>query len=138
MPQPRLLQTTEIAAFLARNPATAARVAVTRSVMAAGLYDFNIYDTVAAGDFMLKFPGVIEPRGIQVQDSFYGLVTIEPTPSGIYFSGWTAPMGDVDKQNYESPTGNNPLADLEHLVMMLAAGGAFLYLAGKALEGRRG
>jgi len=86
--QQRLLSYSEIAGLLARHPIVAARVAETKATMLAGLYDFNYYD-LGPWVWRLKFPGIIEPIGMEVEDSTYGRVLIQPAPDGeIYFSGW--------------------------------------------------
>lgn len=105
--KPRLMSAGEIAGFLARNPSIGARVAVTEAALASGLYDFNIYDSMwELGTIVVRFPGVIEPRGIQIQDSSYGLVTIQPSPAGLFFSAYSPALGDAGKPNYNSPSGN--------------------------------
>lgn len=138
MPLPRLLQLGEIATFLARHPATAARVAITRTGMALGIYDLNVYDTVAEwGTIKIAFPGVIEPRGIQVMDWEFGLVTIQPTPTGLYFSGWSAAMGDAEKPDYVAPPHKeNTLDDLKHLALMAGGIAALVYIGGQHIRGR--
>jgi len=134
----RLLTAGETAAFLLRHPTIAARVAITRAGIAAGVYDINYYDLEAEWPVVLiRFPGVIYPRGLQVMDSVYQLVTSQPTLNGIYFSGWSPRMGDAEKDPFVSPSGNDPFADLIRLLKTLAGGVVLVYLAGKVLEGRR-
>lgn len=118
----RQLTPSEIASFLARHPIIATRVAETKMAMFTGFYDFNYYDHIAT---TLKFPGVIEPRGLQVQDSQYGLVTIQPAPAGMFFTGWSPVIGDAEKENYVStPAEGNIAADIMRglLIAALAAG----------------
>lgn len=118
---PRLLTATETAGFLLRNPDVASRVAVTEAAMKSGLYDFNIYDVMwQLGTIVVRFPGIIEPRGIQVQDAAYGLVTIQPAPAGMFYSAYSPAMGDANKPNFDSPSGNNPLGDLAVVVIAIA------------------
>lgn len=77
-----LMSDLEIAGFLARHPVVATEVGTTQWFMQNGMYDFSYYDKVyQPWEWEVKFPGVIEPIGMQVQDDVYGLVTIEPVPS---------------------------------------------------------
>ncbi len=90
-PRQRLMTFSEQAGFLARHPIVATEVTETKAAILAGLYDWNYYDHVyQPGTWEFKFPGIIEPIGMQVEDSVYGLVTIEPARNGeIYFSAYT-------------------------------------------------
>lgn len=127
--KPRLLTNFEIAAFLARHPLTAARVTATKAAILIGAYDFDIYTTDAEswGILVVKFPGIIEPRGIQAEDSVFGLVTIQPAPSGMYFSGFSPAIGDIDKPDYDPQPFPGPLDDLKSaLTVAMLVGGVFL------------
>lgn len=119
----RLLTRSEQTGFLARHPAVAARVAITKTAMLGGAYDVNYYDYAYLPWYVtFKFPGIIEPIGIQVDDASYGLVTIQPAPDGeIYFSGWTdhdlhTEIPTEGTGAYQPPPGPGPLDDLKWLL----------------------
>lgn len=117
MTMQRLLTRTEQASFMARHPVVATMVAETKTAIVLGQYDWNYYDNY---NWELKFPGIIEPIGIQVQDNSYGLVTIQPARDGeIYFSGWSDHDLGTGKGHYESPPDpRGPLDDLSQLLTM--------------------
>jgi hypothetical protein len=136
----RLLTNTEISGFLFRHPVIASRVAVTRGAIALGAYDVNVYDRIAAGQLILSFPGLIFPNGLQVSDSEYALVTIQPTNEAIWFSGWSPVNGDAEKEEYVSPSGNTPsqiLMDALGTLSKLGIGLIGVYLVGSYLKGRK-
>lgn len=117
----RYLTRTEQAGFLARHPVVAAQVATTKAFMVAGAYDINYYDLVGPFVWRIKFPGVIEPIGMQVQDQTYGLVTIQPAADmEIYFSGWTDTDLGTDLPYYNSPP--DPRGPLDDLKWIMYAG----------------
>lgn len=121
----RPLTASETALFLSKHPVTAARVAETKVAMLSGFYDFDYYDHI---NTTLLFPGVIEPRGLQIEDGTYGLVTIQPAPGGIFFTGWSEVMGDAEKENHVSiPAEGNIAEDIKHglLVAGLVVGVGF-------------
>lgn len=113
----RLLTRVEQAQFLARHPIVAAQVTATKAVMVAGLYDPNYYDLAGTWAWQIRFPGVIEPIGTQVEDSAFGLVTIQPAADmEIYFSGWTDTDLGTDRPYYNSPPGGSVLDDFRGIM----------------------
>jgi hypothetical protein len=93
----RLLTTGEMAGFLVRHPLVAEYIAKTKLAIETGVYDW----TQKLPDW---FFGMIPPWGMQVQDTSYGLVTVFfGTDGTLYLSGFTAPIGDINKPRYEPP-----------------------------------
>jgi hypothetical protein len=89
----RLLTAWEMTSFLARHPIEAAEIAETKTAILTGLYDWT-----------QGLPGMIPPWGQQVTDSYYDLVTVYfGTDGTLYLSGWSEPIGDVNKPAYVPP-----------------------------------
>lgn len=131
----RLLTRTEQASFLAWHPVVAAMVAETKTAIILGQYDWNYYDNY---NWELRFPGIIEPIGMQVQDGSYGLVTIQPARNGeIYFSGWSDHDLGTNKPYYESPPNpKGPLDDLADLLKAAAVVGGVALLVSSSRKRR--
>jgi hypothetical protein len=139
--EPRTLTSWEAARFLARHPVTASRVAATEYAMLLGMYDpGNYYDRLAMWpDLLIKFPGIIEPQGIQVEDSEFRLVTVFPgADKRIHYSGFSPALGDIDKPAYVPPPHDEGFFD-DLIAFAKTAGviGIVIYLGGKALQGRK-
>jgi hypothetical protein len=94
---PRTLTDDEVNQFFWRHPIVATQVAETKSMQAAGLYD---YDYNPAAEWL--FPGVIPPWGLQVQDDQFQTVTVFPARDGTWrYSGYTPDI--ANQPPYESP-----------------------------------
>lgn len=119
--RPHALTNAEANRFLYRHPATAAEIAETEAFMFAGLYDYD-YNPMTEW----KFPGVIPPWGMQVDDAEFLTVTIFPARDGTWrYSGFTPELGDINDPPYEPPPNERgPLEDLTDL----AKGAAFVGL----------
>ena len=124
----RQLSSAEIAGFLFRHPVVAAQIAETEAFMKSGFYD---YDYNPATQW--RFPGVIPPWGMQVEDSYYGLVTIFPARDGTWrYAGYSAVDLGTDKPDYTSDSGNSfsqVLADAVSALSfpLLVIGAVYLY-----------
>jgi hypothetical protein len=107
----RLLTTTEIASFLARNPATAAQVAATEAAIAVLGYD-QINTPPAWYEIDVNV-GLIPTWGVCVQDPVFGTVIVAPTANGtMEYNGFVTAQscGPVNAPIYQSPT-NPPDCD---------------------------
>lgn len=133
----------EIAAFLARHPAVAARVLAFAEVVATVGYDqvpvfpggweFWTYDIL---DYWLnKLPSSIPASGMAVWDeTLHGWVILFPDANGTVrftLSNNAGAALQINKPAYESPTppGTSPLEQLGWLLLVVAA--AVVYSAWK-------
>lgn len=109
---PRSLTDSEINSFLLRHPIVAAEIAETKSVQAAGLYD---YDYNPAEEWLI--PGVIPPWGLQVDDDQFSTVTIFPARDGTWhYSGYSPEIASIDQPGYESPPGGGLSEDIQNFL----------------------
>lgn len=97
---PYQLSNAQVASFLLRHPVTAFEIGETQAAIDSGVYDWDYVG-------LWRFPGLIPPYGVQVDDSQYGMVTVQIGTDGqAHYAANSYDLG-TDKPDYISDSGNS-------------------------------